>query len=181
MDSRLETLGRAASAAGAQTVDALPVRIDELQTRVRDLEKRLRAGAAAGGRPRPAELAANARQVGGVPFAALAAPFASMEELKAYAKDVHGALGSGIISLMLDDELPQVWVTVSDDLVTRGLSAARLVAAAMPAINGRGGGRPQMAQGKGDIQGGIAAALAAIEAAVLADTTTPASDDSQAR
>ena len=48
----------------------------------------------------------------------------------------------------------------------------------MPAINGRGGGRPQMAQGKGDRQAGVAEALAAIEAAVLADadrrTTPPA-------
>ncbi len=91
------------------------------------------------------------RQVGGVPFVALAAPFASMEELKAYAKDVHGALGSGIIALVMDDELPQVWVTVSDDLVARGLSAARLVARGhaghqrpgwRPTADGPGQGRP---------------------------------------
>jgi len=176
MDSRFETLERAASAAGAQTPDALPTRVDELQARVRDLEKRLRAGAASGGRPRAAELATGARLVGGMPFVALAAPFASMEELKAYAKDVHGALGSGIITLVMDDELPQVWVTVSDDLVARGLSAARLVAAAMPAINGRGGGRPQMAQGKGDRQAGIAEALAAVEAALASDATTAQAD-----
>ena len=174
MDSRFETLERAATAAGAQTADVLPVRIAELQGRVRDLEKRLRSGAASGGRPRPAELAAAARSVGGVPFAALAAPFASMEELKAYAKDVHGVLGSGIITLVMDDESPQVWVTVSDDLVQRGFSAADLVRVAMPAIDGRGGGRPQMAQGKGDRQSGVADALAAIEAAVSGHTAQDA-------
>ncbi len=68
MQARFETLERAAEAAGAQTPDALPSRVEELQTRVRELEKRLRSGAASGGRPRAAELAAAARQVGGVPL-----------------------------------------------------------------------------------------------------------------
>ena len=48
----------------------------------------------------------------------------------------------------------------------RGVSAADLVAAAMPALEGRGGGRPQMAQGKGTARSGIPAALAAIEASL---------------
>jgi alanyl-tRNA synthetase len=164
MQSRFETLERAAGVAGAQTPDALPARVEELQVRVRDLERKLKAGAAAGGRPRPSELAAAAREVGGVRFASLAAPFASMEELKAYAKDVHSALGSGIIVLVMDDDSPQLWVTVSDDVVARGISAAELVQAAMPSLDGRGGGRPTMAQGKGTRQSGIPAALAAIEA-----------------
>jgi alanyl-tRNA synthetase len=164
MQSRFETLDRAAEAAGAQTPDVLPARVVELQDRVRELEKRLKAGAAAGGRPRPGELAAAARRIGDAPYVALSAPFASMEELKAYAKDVHGALGSGIIVLVMDDVQPQVWITVSDDLVARGISAGELVQAAMPAIEGRGGGRPGMAQGKGTLQAGIPAALAAIEA-----------------
>ena len=179
MESRFETLERAATAAGAQTPEVLANRVEELQARVRDLEKQLKSSAANGGRPRPAQLAAAARDVAGVPFVGLAAPFASMEELKGYAKDVHGSLGSGIITLVMDDENPQVWVTASDDLVSRGLSAARLIAAAMPAINGRGGGRPQMAQGKGDRQAGVADVLAAVEAALVEDAsgTSPGTAD----
>ena len=92
--------------------------------------------------PRPAETAKGATVIGGVPVVALAAPFAGMDELKAYAKDVRGALGSGIIALVLEDDAPQVWVTVSDDLVARSHSAADLVAAAMVPLLGRGGGRP---------------------------------------
>ena len=84
--------------------------------------------AVAGGIPTAADTAKAATRVGDVPLVVLAAPFASMDELKAYAKDVRGALGSGIIALVLDDDAPQVWVTVSDDLVARGLSAADLVA-----------------------------------------------------
>ncbi len=168
MDRRFETLERAATSAGAQTPEILPARIEELQARARDLERRLKASAAAGGRPPAGELASRAHLVGNAPFVSLAAPFTSMEELKAYARDVHGDLPSGIISLVMDDVSPQLWVTVSDDLVARGYSAADLVRAAMPAIGGRGGGRPPMAQGKGDRQAGIPDALAAIEAALSA-------------
>jgi alanyl-tRNA synthetase len=91
-----------------------------------------------------------------------------MDVLKRLAKDVSAALGSGVVALALDAEEPQVFVTVSDDLVGRGISAGDLVRAAMPAIDGKGGGRPEMAQGKGTRREGIAAAMAAIEAAVRA-------------
>ena len=53
-------------------------------------------------------------------------------------------------------------MTVSDDLVARGVAAGDLVREAMPGIDGRGGGRPEMAQGKGTRRDGLAAALAAI-------------------
>jgi alanyl-tRNA synthetase len=164
-EAHRETVEDAAERAGAQTPNSLPGRIDELQTRIKDLEKRLRAGAA-GGVPKPADTAKGAAVIDGVPVVTLAAPFAGMDELKAYAKDVRGALGSGIIALVLDDDAPQVWVTVSDDLVARSHSAADLVAAAMVPLLGRGGGRPAMAQGKGQRRDAIAAALEAIRARV---------------
>jgi alanyl-tRNA synthetase len=164
---RLATLERATQAAGVQAPDALPGRVEELQGRIRDLEKRLKAGAA-GGVPRPGDAARAATPVGDMPFVGLAAPFAGMEELKAYAKDVRGALGSGIIALVLDDDAPQVWVTVSDDLVARGISAADLVGAAMGPLGGRGGGRPGMAQGKGEHRDAIDAALEAMRARLAA-------------
>jgi alanyl-tRNA synthetase len=88
-----------------------------------------------------------------------------MDALKRVAKDVSSALGSGIVALGLDADEPQVFVTVSADLVARGISAGDLVRAAMPAIEGKGGGRPEMAQGKGARRDGLAAALAALETA----------------
>ena len=91
-----------------------------------------------------------------------ALPFESMDALKASARDVSGALGSGVVALGLDADEPQLFVTVSDDLVGRGISAGDLVTAAMPALEGRGGGRPGMAQGRGTRREGLADALAAI-------------------
>jgi alanyl-tRNA synthetase len=159
------TVEEAAARAGAQTADSLPGRVDELQARIKELERRLRAGGV-GGVPRAPDAAKAATRIADVPVVAMAAPFAGMDELKAYAKDIRGALGSGIIALVLDDDAPQVWVTVSDDLVERGLSAADLVAAAMGPLQGRGGGRPGMAQGKGERRDAIGEALDAIRARV---------------
>ena len=45
-------------------------------------------------------------------------------------------LPSGVIALGLDADEPQVFVTVSDDLVERGISAGALVAAAVEAETG---------------------------------------------
>ncbi len=165
LEAHRETLDQATSAAGAQTPDALPSRVGELQARIKELERRLRSGVA-GGVPRPADAARAATVVDDVAVVSFAAPFADIDELKAYARDVRGALGSGIIALVLDDETPQVWVTVSDDLVARGVSAAELVAAAMGPLGGRGGGRPGMAQGRGEHRAAIGAALDAMRARV---------------
>jgi alanyl-tRNA synthetase len=84
------------------------------------------------------------------------------------AKDVRGLMASGVVALALDADEPQLFVTVSPDLVERGIAAGELVKAAMPAIDGRGGGRPEMAQGKGTRRDGIEAALEALKAAAEA-------------
>jgi alanyl-tRNA synthetase len=70
-----------------------------------------------------------------------------------------------VIALGLDADEPQIFVTVSDDLVARGISAGELVREAAAAIDGKGGGRPEMAQGKGTRREGLADALERIRAA----------------
>jgi alanyl-tRNA synthetase len=94
-----------------------------------------------------------------------AGPYESIDALKGAAKEVRAILGSGIIALGLDADEPQVFVTVSDDLVARGLSAGDLVREAVARIEGRGGGRPEMAQGKGSNREGLGEALGAVAAA----------------
>ncbi len=50
----------------------------------------------------------------------------------------------------------------------RGVSAGNLVRLAMVALEGKGGGRPEMAQGKGSRREGIPDALEAIRSALAA-------------
>jgi alanyl-tRNA synthetase len=163
---RFAVLERAAAAVGARTPEALEERIAALQDELRETRRRLRAGVAAGGRPRPGDLAARAEEIApGVRFVGAAMDLESVEALKGLAKDVRGALPSGVIALGLDADEPQLFVTVSDDLVARGIAAGLLVQGAVTAIEGRGGGRPEMAQGKGTRREGLGEAIAAVRAA----------------
>ena len=165
---RAEALERVAGSVGAQSVDAIEDRIAALQDELREAKRRLRAGAGTG-LPQPTELAARAEEVApGVRLAAAALPYESMEALKAAAKAVRHALPSGVIALFLDAEAPQVFVTVSDDLVDRGIAAGDLVKAAAGPMGAKGGGRPSMAQGMGTRREGLAEAQAALREAVRA-------------
>jgi alanyl-tRNA synthetase len=112
----------------------------------------------------PEAIAERVEDLGGRRLVAYAGGFSSMDALKAAAKGVRQRIGSGVIALALDAEEPQLFVTVSDDLVADGLSAGDLVQAAMPLVDGKGGGRPEMAQGRGTRREGIEAALATIRA-----------------
>ncbi len=169
LEERVGLLGRLVDLTGARAPEALPDRVAALQDELRETRRRLRAGGGAG-LPRPAELVALAREAApGVRLVAFAGPYESIEALKGAARDARGLLESGVIALGLDADEPQLFVTVSDDLVARGVAAGRLVGRAVAEIDGRGGGRPEMAQGKGTRRDGLPAALAALEAEVAAE------------
>jgi alanyl-tRNA synthetase len=160
---RLATMEALAEQVGARDIGALPERISELQVRLRETERRLREGGGGGaGSRRPTDLARNAEDLGGVRLVRHAAPFDSMKELQSFARELRAALGSGVIALALEADDPQLFVTVSDDVAGRGISAAELVAAGAAEIDGRGGGRPEMAQARGTRRDGIPAALDAV-------------------
>ena len=166
--ARSELLASVAERLGAQTVEAVPERIAALESELREVKRRLRAGAGAA-LPKAADLAAAAREVTpGVRLVSRAAPWASIDELKAAAKETRGLLPSGVIALGLDADEPQLFVGVSDDLVALGIAAGDLVRAAMEHLDGRGGGRPEMAQGRGSRRDGLPAALEAIGVALAA-------------
>jgi alanyl-tRNA synthetase len=166
--ARFETLDRVAASVGASSIEAIEDRIAGLQEELREARRRLKAGAGAG-LPKPAELAATAEESApGIRSVIAPISAGSLEVLKGLARDTRGALGSGVIALGLEGDEPQLFVTVSDDLVARGIAAGDLVRVAMPAIDGKGGGRPEMAQGRGTRADGLDEALAAIRAALVA-------------
>ena len=165
-------LDRATEAAGARTADQLVERIEELQDELRTTKQRSKTGAASdGGRPNAQDLAGAPRQVGpAVRLVSWSGDAGSIDELKATPATVRSALGDGVIALGLDaDEPLQLFVTVSDDLVAKGVAAGvRCVQAAAAAIDGAG--RRAAADGarEGDPSGGARRyeALAAIKAAL---------------
>ena len=158
---RTDLLERVAETVGATSVDAAPDRIAALQEELREARRRLRAGGS--GMPKPADLAARAEEVAsGVKLVAHSGAFDSPEQWKGFVREIRAALGSGVIAVALDADAPQIFVTVSPDLLPRGISAGELVKVAMKSMEGRGGGRPEMAQGMGTRREGVASALLAI-------------------
>jgi alanyl-tRNA synthetase len=158
---RLELLERIAAAVGATSVEAVPDRVAALQEELRETRRRLKAGGT--GLPKGADLAARAEEVApGLKFVAYSGSFESAEQWKAYVKEIRAALGSGVIAVAFDAEAPQIFVTISPDLLNLGISAGELVKVAMGPMAGRGGGRPEMAQGMGTRRDGVIPALTAI-------------------
>ena len=117
------------TAVGAQSVDAVADRIAALQDELRETKRRLKAGGTARACPKPAELAAQAGEVApGVRLVAAAVPLRVDGCAQGAPPRTSAAcLGSGVIALGLDADEPQLFVTVSDDLVARGISAGDLV------------------------------------------------------
>ncbi|HEX7431314.1 MAG TPA: alanine--tRNA ligase [Candidatus Limnocylindrales bacterium] len=158
---RVALLDRVAEALGANSVETVADRALALQDELKETRRRLRAGGS--GTPKAADLAATAVEPApGIKLVAYSNAFESPEQWKSFVREIRAALGSGVIALAFDAEKPQIFITVSQELVERGISAGELVKVAMKSMEGRGGGRPEMAQGMGSRRDGIASALAAI-------------------
>jgi alanyl-tRNA synthetase len=76
-------------------------------------------------------------------------------------------LRSGVVVLggEVDDQVALI-AMVTPDQVDRGLHAGRIIQAIAPVVGGRGGGRPESAQGGGSDTNKIDEALAAVDAIV---------------
>ena len=154
-EERFRLLEAAMGAAGTQSVEQLVPRIEDLKTRSKSAGK-----AATGLIPTAQAAARTAELLHKGALVSYSGGFRSMDELKAWAKDVRGSLRSGVIAAGLDDpDNPQLFVTVSDDLVEQGIDAADLVRDAVSTQGGKGGGRPAMAQGKLPERSALQAAL----------------------
>ena len=155
--------------------EELPERIsglvERLRTAERDLEKhRADAVLASAG-----SLSEQAEDLNGVALVAVAAPAGlTGNDLRALATDVRGRLGArpGVVALFsagADGEAKVAFVVATTETAReRGLAAGKLVPSFAGSIGGRGGGRPELAQGGGNTPDGIGDAVTALRAAVLA-------------
>jgi len=162
MTARFDALERIGELVGAQTIDAIPDRVAALQEEAREARRRLKSGAGSTG-PRVRELAETAIEVvPGVRFAFWQGPWETVDAMKAFGKELRGALPSGVIVLADESPEPQLFVSVSGDLVARGVRAGDLVRDAAEAIGGRGGGSAVMGQARGTRPEGVSVAIETI-------------------
>ncbi|MEN3265737.1 alanine--tRNA ligase [Pseudonocardia sp.] len=140
--------------------------VERLRTAERDLEK-VRADAVLSS---AGALAAGAEDIDGVALVAVAAPDGvTGNDLRALASDVRGRLGSrpGVVALFSGDGDKVSFVVATTAAARdRGLAAGGLIPAFAPAVGGRGGGKPDLAQGGGTNPTGIPAAVTALRSAL---------------
>jgi alanyl-tRNA synthetase len=156
--ARVDLLDRAVEAAGAVSAEALPERIAALQGELKDARRKADRA--------PKEAMFSKRdQFDGVDLVRYATEFDDIEKMKSYARYLRDANPEAVIALGLDADEPQVFVTVPTSLVERGISAGELVRRAVVPIDGKGGGRHEMAQGRGTKREGLPDAMEAIATA----------------
>lgn len=146
--------------------EEVPARVEQLVERLKAAEKELERTKRAAVLASAAELAESAQRVGKVLLVAAAAPEGvGAGDLRTLATDIRGRLGSepAVVVLLghVEGKVPFV-VTANKAAQELGITSGDLVAGFGPSISGRGGGKPEMAQGAGSDPSGIAAGLAAV-------------------
>ena len=159
----------------AQLAEQFKARPEELGDRIGAVVERLRAAERELERLRAmavlssaGTLAEGAEQVGGTALvAAETSEGISGADLRALATEIRGRLGErpGVVALFsVEHAASKVSFVVATTAAARarGLAAGALVPVFGPAVGGRGGGKPDLAQGGGTEPGGISAAVAAL-------------------
>ncbi|MFQ5459795.1 MAG: alanine--tRNA ligase [Anaerolineae bacterium] len=164
---RLDLLHQVAHSLQVPGVEGVLRRLAELDGRLRDLEGEVAALRAAAVEVGAEDLAAMAQEVDGVRVVAAQVEAPSPEALRSQVDAVRRRMPSGIVVLgAVIDGRPRLVASVSDDLVSAGRDAGRLVKAVAAHVGGGGGGRPQLAEAGGRDPEKLDAALAAVPALV---------------
>jgi alanyl-tRNA synthetase len=141
-----------------RVADAVHRRLEELGE-LRDAVRAAQSGARHG---RVDELVAGALDVAGATLVAGEVEVSRPDDLLALADEVRAALPDAAVALLAATSgRVAVVVTSPDALVGRGLRAGDVLSAMMPAVGGRGGGKPTLARGGGTDVSGMGAALEA--------------------
>jgi len=145
--------------------DEVPTRVGDLVERLRATEKELERMKARQLLGAAAEIAATAKDIGGVALVTHRAEGASGGDVRTLALDVRGRLGDRpavVVVIGTGGDKPSAVVAVNAAAQERGLAANALVGVVGEHIGGRGGGKGDVAQGGGSDLSGIDAAFGAV-------------------
>jgi alanyl-tRNA synthetase len=160
----VKSVEAAADLLGLQDQDLLTQRIAQLQAELKDAKRRAREGGAR--RLDPAALAATAVSApGGYRVLLASVDVEDIEALKELSNQLRKELGAGVIGLVRSGGAPDILVVV-DGVDASVANAGSIVSAGAVAIGGRGGGKPNMGQGRGAEGGDAALAIQAMAAAL---------------
>jgi alanyl-tRNA synthetase len=139
---------------------ALRERMTELQRRVKKQEKAAASDAAGEVMERVASILAGAETVSGVTIVAGEVPAAPADALRGAIDWVRNKTDASAVLLACAADKKVTLVSgMSKAVVAKGVKAGDLIKEVAPLVGGKGGGRPDMAQGGGNDPAGIANAV----------------------
>jgi alanyl-tRNA synthetase len=142
--------------------DRVPAAVDKLAAQVAELQAKLKAAESGERRDLAGELLAEAREIGGVTVVAASPQVDAAEELLELADELRARRPDSVLLLLAAaGGRAAAVVTAADAAVGRGLHAQDVLRAMMPAVGGKGGGKPTLARGGGPDVDGIPAGLEA--------------------
>jgi alanyl-tRNA synthetase len=148
--------------------DQLVGRVERLVAQLKDAEKQIAALNAERLLAGAAGMVSQAVDVDGVRYLGVAVPGVGGGDLRTLALDLRERLGSGpaVVALVGGADKPTALVATNDAARGLGLSAGRLIGVACAALGGKGGGKPDLAQGGGTDASAAPQALAAVREAL---------------
>ncbi len=153
--------------------EEVPARVANLVERLKAAEKELERARLAGARAAAVNAAAGAERIGNVRVVAQRMSGGmTAGDLRSLVGDIRGKLGSdpAVVALIAEGESETVPYAVAANPAAQdlGLRANDLVKQLAMAVDGRGGGKPDLAQGSGKNPTGIDAALEAVRSQIAA-------------
>lgn len=161
LKEKADALDRIRESFKAATPADTVMRVEKLQTREKELEKKISQIQAESAGALAQELVANPETVAGIPLIRTVLKEGGAESLKVLGERIKDRFPRGVVVLgAIDTQQNKVFlqVQVNGDL-TKTFNAGKLVQSAAPCIDGKGGGKPEQAQAGGTKISGIEAAL----------------------
>jgi alanyl-tRNA synthetase len=151
----------------------VPARVANLVERLKAAEKELERARQAGTRAAAANAAAGAERIGNVHVVAQRMSSGmTAGDLRSLVGDIRGKLGSdpAVVALIAEGDGSTVPYAVATNSAAQdlGISANDLIKPLAAAVDGRGGGKADLAQGSGKDPTGIDAALTAVRSEIAA-------------
>jgi alanyl-tRNA synthetase len=145
------------------SAEELPERIERLQDRIKAGDNEIKALKTRLAIAQTDRLVDEAQSMGVFRLIHAVVPGMTPDGLKGAAEHLRDKLKSGIVVLgTVDEGKVSVVAAASDDLVKDGANAGKLVNAVLTAVGGKGGGKPQLAQGGGGDPAKLGTAIAQV-------------------
>ena len=142
------------------TPDRAPEGVSSLQEQLKEAQKRIETLERQIARGETGNLAQQVRSVDGVQVLTGKANVGSVETLREAGDHLRDKLGSGVVVLgAVLEGAPRLVAMVTEDVIARGVRAGDIISYIAPVVGGKGGGRPNLAQGGGTDASGLDRAL----------------------